>query len=78
MKSLKLILIFTSVFAYSQSNIFDRLSVLDNNGKTWYNIDGYSVTSEVFNNSFVAYTSGYTWLTTFSVDLFFYLYRNYV
>ena len=52
MKSLKLILIFTSVFAYSQSNIFDRLSVLDNNGKTWYNIDGYSVTSEVFNNSF--------------------------
>lgn len=52
MKSLKIILIFTSVFAYSQSNIFDRLSVLDNNGKTWYNIDGYSVTSEVFNNSF--------------------------
>ncbi|MDO5615979.1 MAG: hypothetical protein Q4G16_07305 [Cruoricaptor ignavus] len=52
MKSLKLILIFISAFAFSQSNIFDRLSALDNNGKTWYNIDGYSVTSEVFHNSF--------------------------
>ncbi|MCP4522497.1 MAG: hypothetical protein GY827_12520 [Cytophagales bacterium] len=29
-----------------ENNIFDRLSVLDNNFKMWYNIDGYSVTSE--------------------------------
>ncbi|WP_435523662.1 hypothetical protein [Chryseobacterium indoltheticum] len=25
---------------------------MNNNGKIWYNIDGYSITSEKFNNSF--------------------------
>lgn len=52
MKFLKIVLIFVSTFSFSQSNIFDRLSALDSNGKIWYNIDGYSVTSEVFNYSF--------------------------
>src|SRR5690606_27630257 len=42
-----LLLIFVCNLAYSQdSKIFERLQALDNNGKTWYNVDGYSVTSE--------------------------------
>ena len=35
-----------------ENNILERLSALYNNGKTWYNIDGYSVTSENFKTSF--------------------------
>lgn len=42
----------TFSLCFSQENIFDRLTVLNNNNKIWYNIDGYSVTSEIFNNSF--------------------------
>lgn len=41
----------TNVFA-QQSKILERLVVLDNNNKIWYNIDGYSVTSEVFDYEF--------------------------
>lgn len=52
MKYLIFFLILTSSLCFSQENIFDRLTALDNNNKIWYNIDGYSITSETFNNSF--------------------------
>ena len=53
MKILKLIFLLIFVAGFSQeNNIYERLSALNNNGKIWYNIDGYSVTSEVFNISF--------------------------
>lgn len=53
MKSLNLffILIFSVCFS-QENNVLERLSALNNNGKIWYNIDGYSITSEKFNNSF--------------------------
>ncbi|MEG1665467.1 hypothetical protein [Chryseobacterium sp.] len=53
MKALNLffILIF-SVYFSQENNVLERLSSLNNNGKIWYNIDGYSITSEKFNNSF--------------------------
>lgn len=34
------------------SKILERLVALNNNGKIWYNIDGYSVTSEEYNYNF--------------------------
>ena len=49
------LLVFLSICSISfaqENDIFNRLSALPNNGKTWYNIDGYSVTSENFNYSF--------------------------
>lgn len=47
MKQIALLLIFVYSSAYSQeNNILERLQALDNNGKIWYNIDGYSITSE--------------------------------
>lgn len=53
MKILQLLFICIFSVCFSQKNIiFDRLSALKNNGKIWYNIDGYSVTSETFNTSF--------------------------
>lgn len=53
MKTLNLFfLLFFSVCFSQDNNIFERLSALNNNGKIWYNIDGYSVTSEIFKNSF--------------------------
>jgi len=53
MKTLNLFfLLFFSVCFSQENNIFERLSALNNNGKIWYNIDGYSVTSEIFKNSF--------------------------
>ncbi|WP_265427843.1 hypothetical protein [Chryseobacterium sp. YIM B08800] len=53
MKSLNLffMLIFSVCFS-QENNVLERLSALNNNGKIWYNIDGYSITSEKFNNSF--------------------------
>ncbi|NRT14757.1 hypothetical protein HNP99_001101 [Flavobacterium sp. 28A] len=52
-KIVLLVLIFISSNSYSQeNNILERLSALKNNGKIWYNIDGYSVTSEILKNSF--------------------------
>ena len=53
MKALNLffILIFSVCFS-QENNVLERLSALNNNGKIWYNIDGYSITSEKFNNSF--------------------------
>lgn len=48
-----LVLIFISSNFYAQeNNILERLSALKNNGRIWYNIDGYSATSEIFKNSF--------------------------
>ncbi|WP_228448712.1 hypothetical protein [Chryseobacterium mulctrae] len=44
-------LIFSVCFS-QENNVLERLSVLNNNGKIWYNIDGYSITSEKFNNTF--------------------------
>lgn len=44
-------LIFSVCFS-QENNVLERLSALNNNGKIWYNIDGYSITSEKFNNSF--------------------------
>lgn len=53
MKTINLFFILVFSICFSQeNNIFERLSALDNNGKIWYNIDGYSVTSEIFNTSF--------------------------
>lgn len=46
-----LILSTFKVFA-QESKTLERLVALDNNGKIWYNIDGYSVTSQIFNYSF--------------------------
>lgn len=52
----KLLLVFsvlcTTLFYAQDDSIFDRLSVLYNNGKTWYNIDGYSITNEYFSENF--------------------------
>ena len=53
MKKLALFVLLMSVFCFGQdNNLLDRLSVLENNGKLWYNIDGYSVTSEEFSYPF--------------------------
>lgn len=47
-----LFLFIFSISSAQENNILNRLSVLPNGGKIWYNIDGYSVTSENFNYSF--------------------------
>lgn len=53
MKALNLFFILIFSVCYSQeNNVLERLSALNNNGKIWYNIDGYSITSEKFNNFF--------------------------
>ena len=53
MKKLALFVLLMSVFCFGQDNsLLDRLSVLENNGKLWYNIDGYSITSEEFSYPF--------------------------
>lgn len=53
MKIIYLLFLLISSMCFSQeNNILERLSALNNNGKTWYNIDGYSVTSENFKSSF--------------------------
>lgn len=53
MKALNLFFIFIFSVCFSQeNNVLERLSALNNNRKIWYNIDGYSITSEKFNNSF--------------------------
>ena len=46
-----IILGFSTVFA-QENDFLNRLSVMENNGKTWYNIDGYSITKEDFNKDF--------------------------
>lgn len=45
------VLLFSTCFS-QENNVLERLSALNNNGKIWYNIDGYSVTSENFKSSF--------------------------
>lgn len=53
MKALNFFFILIFSFCFSQeNNVLERLSALNNNGKIWYNIDGYSITSEKFNNTF--------------------------
>lgn len=56
MKLIKLFFVLIFPLGFSQqeqdNHIFERLSALNNKGKIWYNIDDYSVTSEVFNSSF--------------------------
>lgn len=53
MKKLLLFLLFSSASFFSQKDsLLNRLSAIENNGKVWYNIDGYSVTSELFREKF--------------------------
>jgi len=52
MRYLVLFLLITCNLFAQESKILERLVALDNNGKIWYNIDGYSITSEVFNYNF--------------------------
>lgn len=53
MKYLVALFLLTTCSIISQeSKILERLVALENNGKIWYNIDGYSITSEVFNYNF--------------------------
>jgi hypothetical protein len=53
MKFIHLLFLFIfSISSAQENNILNRLSVLPNGGKIWYNIDGYSVTRENFNYSF--------------------------
>lgn len=52
MKYLVLFLLTACNLFAQESKILERLVALDNNGKIWYNIDGYSITSEVFNYNF--------------------------
>src|SRR5690554_1213575 len=46
-----LFFVFTISFAQSDS-IFNRLQAISNNGLTFYNIDGYTITSETLNYPF--------------------------
>ncbi|CAA0217731.1 conserved hypothetical protein [Tenacibaculum maritimum] len=47
------IFLLTTILAKSQSNsIFNRLQAINNNGVTFYNIDGYSITSQTLNYPF--------------------------
>ena len=52
MKYLVLFLLTTCNLFAQEYKILERLVALDNNSKIWYNIDGYSITSEVFNYNF--------------------------
>lgn len=53
MKKIVLFLIFIFNLTYAQeNNVIERVSALNNDNKIWYNIDGYSVTSEVFKHAF--------------------------
>jgi hypothetical protein len=53
MKLIHLLFFFTFSISFAQEgDIFNRLSVLPNGTKIWYNIDGYSVTSENYNYPF--------------------------
>lgn len=53
MKLQNLFFLFICSISFAQeNNILNRLSVLPNDTKTWYNIDGYSVSSENFNYPF--------------------------
>lgn len=54
MKTIFLILLFL-VFAISfaqNDSVFNRLQAISNNGLTFYNIDGYIITSETLNHTF--------------------------
>ncbi|WP_296316638.1 hypothetical protein [Winogradskyella sp. UBA3174] len=47
------LLFFVFAISFAQNdNIFNRLQAISNNGLTFYNIDGYTITSETFNYPF--------------------------
>ncbi len=48
--SVLVILILFSLKSYAQSEIVDRLQVLQSKAVKYYNIDGYLITSEIFNS----------------------------
>lgn len=52
-KSLTIILIFVYTISFAQNDsIFNRLQAINNNGVTFYNIDGYTITSQTLNYPF--------------------------
>ncbi len=52
-KSLTIILIFVYTISFAQNDsIFNRLQAINNNGLTFYNIDGYTITSQTLNYPF--------------------------
>lgn len=52
MKYLVLFLLTSCNLFAQESKLLERLVALNNNDKIWYNIDGYSITSEDFNYNF--------------------------
>ena len=52
-KFLTVLFLFVCTISWSQDNpIFDRLQAIHNNGTTFYNIDGYTITSQTLNYPF--------------------------
>jgi len=47
-----LLLTFSSLNAQEEDNIFNRLQAINNNGLVFYNVDGFSVTSQTLNYKF--------------------------
>ncbi|HET8886470.1 MAG TPA: hypothetical protein VFM70_09000 [Salinimicrobium sp.] len=52
MRYLIFLLLMTSNIFAQESELLERLVALDNNGLTFYNMDGYNITSQTFNDSF--------------------------
>ena len=53
MKNLILSLLLISSVVFGQTNdVLNRLTAIETEGKIWYNIDNYSITSESFNENF--------------------------
>ncbi len=51
-KIFSILLLFVSTISFAQNDIFNRLQAISNNGLTFYNIDGYTITSETLNYPF--------------------------
>ncbi|BDD05275.1 hypothetical protein [Aureibacter tunicatorum] len=52
-KSLTIILVFVYAISFAQNDsIFNRLQAINNNGLTFYNIDGYTITKQTLNYPF--------------------------
>lgn len=52
-KILPSLLVFVFAISFSQNDsIFNRLQAISNNGLTFYNIDGYTITSQTLNYPF--------------------------
>ena len=52
MRYLIFLLLMTSNIFAQESELLERLVALGNNGLTFYNMDGYNITSQTFNDSF--------------------------